>query len=406
MKVLHINSSDIKGGAARACNRITRALNSIGVETETLVQIKYQSSNNHLLYGNNSAISKGRVILDYIPRRLLTETHNGRYSFFDVGIRDLSIVGKYDLLHLHWINEGFFSYTTFQNLLRLNKPIVWTMHDLWAFTGGCHYPFDCNKYEKECTKCPQVNNICLKNLCKRQQDQKQRIYEANNKLKFVSPSDWLAECAEKSLLLHGQNINVIANPIDVDLFRPLDMLGSRQKYCIPLDKKVILFGSVAKDKIKGFDLLIEALEKLENKSQVALCVFGGYNEELKNLGYDVYSLGRINNENDLPYIYSLANLTVVPSRQENLSNVIMESLACNTPVVAFSIGGNSDMILHKKNGYLANKEDTKDLAFGISWLLRNYSKKNNNYAANFVSDNFSFGVIAQKYFNLYRQYLV
>ncbi len=196
--------------------------------------------------------------------------------------------------------------------------------------------------------------------------------------------------------------------MDANVFKPFDKNKSRDLWNLPEDKKLILFGamSATSDTRKGFDKLSEALHQLENKD-IEFVVFGSNApKESQNFGFKTHYVGTLVDEVSLITLYSAVDVMIVPSLQENLSNAIMESLACGTPVVGFDIGGNSDMIEHRTNGYLAKPFDTTDLKDGIEWILNyeNYDELCTNAREKFLKE-FDSLVVSKRYIELYEDIL-
>jgi glycosyltransferase involved in cell wall biosynthesis len=313
-----------------------------------------------------------------------------------------------DIIHLHWIAAGFIRIET---LAKINKPIVWTLHDMWAFTGGCHYDEECGKYSKNCGHCPTLGSHKKNDLSSKIWRRKKNSW-GNLNLIIVTPSSWLGECAKKSSLFCKTRIEVIPNGIDLNRFKPIDKNMARDILCLSKDKKLILFGALNAlgDERKGFLLLKEALKKLsfkENKD-IELVIFGSskpQNEE--DLGFETHYLGHLRDEISLVVVYSAADVMIVPSIQEAFGQTASESLACETPVVAFGDTGLLDIVDHQKNGYLAEPFDTGDLADGIKWVLEDdiRRKRLSQNAREKVIKEFDIVKIAKKYENLYKDVL-
>ena len=285
----------------------------------------------------------------------------------------------------------------------ISKPIIWTIHDSWAFTGGCYLPQSCKGYETGCQVCPLFNNyfamypsVVVKEKLR---------YWKDKSLTIVAPSNWLADCARNSLIFKEIPIHVIHNGIDVEIFKPIEKAYSKNSLGIPENNTTILFGAknALRDKNKGFLLLMKALNKL--KIDFTLLVFGAEAEELNiSASFEVRFFGTIKNDEELNNLYNAADVTIVPSFSENLSFTIMESLACGTPVVAFNIGGNSDMIDHKKNGYLALPYEVEELANGIQWCIENnYNNALGVAGRKKVEEKFTIEKIADEYIELYKK---
>ena len=412
MKVLIVNTYDILGGAARAAYRLHRSLLSAGIDSKMLVQTK--KGDDYIVipvYGSNK-IGKAfyliRPTLDQIPlkfykNRIKTPFSPAWFSFSRV-IKKINEMNP-DIVHLHWIAGGMIK---IEELSKIKKPIVWTLHDNWAFTGGCHIKWSCEKYIYSCGACPVLGSDKEYDLSRTIWNRKNKVFK-KIKMVTVSPSKWLYDCSKKSSLLKDKRHKVIPNPIDVDLFKPVDKSVSRKILNLPQDKKLIAFGAISatSDINKGFKELSEALYKVADKKNIELVVFGSSEQQNPpNFGFKTHYLGHLHDDISLITLYNAIDVMVVPSLQENLSNTIMESLACGTPVVAFNTGGNSDMIEHLKNGYLARPFDTDDLKNGIEWVLNtpNYDELCKN-AREKVLREFDSKIVAKKYIELYEEVL-
>ena len=303
-----------------------------------------------------------------------------------------------------WINDGMVSYNELKKMLSKDIHIVWTMHDMFPFTAICYYDNECGGYKDACVKCP----LCNSKLSQKEIDTiiqcKKEAYNKN--IAFVGCSTWIADCAKHSFLCKNSEVVVIPNTIRLDVFRPvlresaIKLLGFKKAE----EKKLILFGamSATSDKRKGYEYLYKALDSIENKDKYALLVFGGKSEDIIDIGIETINAGLISDDSRLAALYSLADVFVAPSLQENLSNAVMESLACGTPVVAFNIGGMSDMISHMSNGYLALPFDIDDLRNGIEWVST-YSNNLSRLCVDSVRNKFNNEKIAKQYIEIYNK---
>lgn len=420
MKVLHLSSSDLIGGAAKACLNISNALRSIGIDSKILVQQKIGNSES-VKSINTSFLdqykTKARIGLDYLLIGSLTHKERGRFTIPFIGsdISEHPEVKSTDILHLHWINGGYISLKILSKLTELNKSIVWTLHDMWPFTGGCHYTGECRKFEFECGECPALKFKGKKDLSNKIFKQKDKIYMDKN-INVVTCSKWLAEEAGSSRLFKDKNISVIPNPIDTEIFKPHPQNESRNKLGIPLDKIVIMFSSfTVYEKRKGFELLKDSLNEIFNnqtelRDKINVIVLGSAgNEIISEIPFKVILPGRISDDKMISHYYSAADFFVAPSLQENLSNTVMESLSCGTPVVAFKIGGMPDMIEHKVNGYLVDRISTIGLANGIKWLFMSKENIQNEFrkkAREKVITEFTFSHIGEQYGSIYNRLLM
>ena len=274
-----------------------------------------------------------------------------------------------DIVHLHWISKGFLQ---IKSLKEICKPIVWTLHDMWAFTGGCHTPVECTRYEQDCGACPILKSSREHDLSRQNFIRKRETYQKVKSLTIITPSKWLADCVQKSPLLSGFPVNVIPNLLDIDLFFPENKLIARKHFGIDPDRKIILFGALdaTKNKLKGFVELSDALHLISDKKNIELAVFGSAKQETSSLsGFKVRYFGYISEDADLRRLYSAADVMVVPSSQEAFGQTASEAMACGTPVVAFRTTGLLDIVDHQVNGYLAEYKSAKDLSNGIKWCL-------------------------------------
>ncbi len=410
MKILIVNTSDIDGGAARASYRLHKSLLALHVNSKMLVQNKI--SCDFTVIAETSKLRKGfnklRPTIDSLPIGFFKERTKTLFSpswFGFSNIVDHINEINPDIVHLHWICGGMM---TIEDIARIKAPIVWSLHDMWAFTGGCHYDEECQGYEKECGNCKVLGSDKENDLSKKIFKRKQKAFTQKKDITIVGISNWLNECSKNSTLLKDKNHINLPNPLDTNIFKPFDKEKARELWGLPKDKKLVLFGAMGatSDPRKGFYELMESLEKIED-SNVELVIFGSERcEDTKDLGFNVYYLGQLYDDVSLVTLYNSVDVMIVPSLQENLSNTIMESLACGVPVVGFDIGGNADMIDHERNGYLAKPFSTIDLAFGIEWVLNNYNYKILcQNARNKVLNNFDSVILAEKYIELYKSIL-
>jgi glycosyltransferase involved in cell wall biosynthesis len=275
------------------------------------------------------------------------------------------------VVNLHWVVQGF---VHIDALSALNCPIVWTLHDSWPFTGGCHLPGACRRYEQSCGHCPVLGSHVENDWSRRIWQRKQASWK-DLSLTVVAPSRWLADRARASSLFAHRRIEVIPNGIDTALYSPGDSQAARRALGLPENRRLLLFGAnhSLSDANKGFDLLRTALNSLgeDQRQDTELVIFGETSDRpIPDCGLPVRNLGPIADEDRIVLLYRSADLFVSPSRQENLPNMVLEAMACGTPCVAFKVGGMTDMIDHQHNGYLGQPYDTDDLARGIAWVLK------------------------------------
>lgn len=413
MRVAILNTFDVKGGAAIAAFRLNKGLQAIGVDSKMLVQQK--TCDDHTVSAPPPIWRKGlalvRPFLDNLPLLLYPRRERIIFSPAFLPDRVSARVSDYnpDIIHLHWVASGFLRIET---LRRFKKPIIWTLHDSWAFTGGCHLPFDCKRYEDFCGRCPILGSGGERDISQWVLRRKQKAWKGVD-IMVVTPSRWLASCAKRSLLFRDRHIEVIPNGLDTERFKPMDRKILRDFLSLPMDRRLITFGALwfRNDRVKGFHLLQQVLKKLSVdgwSERAELLVFGSSEPETPtDFGMRVRYMGELNNEISLAMIYAASDVFVLPSLQENLPNTVMESLACGTPVVAFNVGGIPDMVEHRKNGYLARPFDTDDLASGIVWVLDEMerARKLGMAAREKAVREYSLEVQARRYVRLYDEML-
>jgi glycosyltransferase involved in cell wall biosynthesis len=411
LKILIINKSDTTGGAAIAARRLKDALQANNHEVKMLVQEKL-SNDASVFSTTTSKFKKYYNLWLFILERLyflfFEKSKDIRFTFSPaIAGEDISkhpLVKEADVIHVHWFNQGYLSLKSLKKLLKLNKKIVWTLHDMWAFTGGCHYAGDCNNYENSCGNCKFLKKPGQKDLSSKILKQKQQVLK-DKQLQIVTCSNWLANKARTSSLLKNIEVKAIPNPIDINVFKPGDKSELRNQLNLPQEKKLILFGAAnIMDERKGLKYLVEALKKLKEKNaQLAeeseILLFGKSNEEfLKQLPLKVNNLGPIFGEQNIAKVYAASDVFVLPSLEDNLPNTIMESLACETPVVAFDTGGIPEMIEHQKNGYLSEYKSVDDLLNGLIYVLTtDLLEETKRFNSSFLQKN-----VAQKYFEVYK----
>ncbi|UGV40303.1 glycosyltransferase family 4 protein [Methanococcoides orientis] len=408
IKVLHIVAGDLSGGAARGAYWLHKGLLRYGIESRMVVQ-NYNGTDSTVEAVTQTDIGKGLKLLrsqiDIIP----TKIYRNREKFiFSTGITGFDIRKSdfyqwADIIHLHWINGGMVNI----NLLnKIDKPIVWTMRDMWPMTGGCHYAMECKGYENECGLCPQLKSNYKHDLSRYVLKRKKRCYPDN--LNLVAISTWLAECAKNSYLFNGFNIDVVPNAVDTNDFFPISPEIARDVLGLPKDKKIVLAGATnIHDMYKGFGKFRDAIQHL-NKDYLFLFFGRTNNEDLDLLGINYKALGFLRDSISLRLAYSAADVFVAPSVQEAFGKTLIEAMACGTPVVAFDATGPKDIVDHKITGYLAQPFDTYDLARGISWVLEDDDNLHSLsiHARIKFENRFGIEAIAMKYSDIYSNILI
>lgn len=387
MKILLIGKHPRTGGAAIASARLMEALRLKQVDVNMLVQ-EGEDKPAGIFSTSHGPVKKGLNLFRFIWERLVflpRERSSSIRFLFSLANTGESIVRnplfkEADLVHLHWINAGFLSLRSLRELLNSGKPIVWTFHDMWPFTGGCHYALYCKEYTRACGNCPYLKKPGKRDLSHRLWKKKEKLFK-DSQVNVVTPSVWLKGCVEASSLLSHWQVSAIHNPVNHEIFKPVE----REKACgsLGLDpsKKYILFGAATmKNVLKGFNYFMEAMQSIsteEGMEDVEILLFGKTSTDVEDsFPIPTRNIAFVNSMDTIVSLYSAAHLFVIPSLQDNLPNTIIESMLCGTPVVGFDTGGIPEMIDHKVNGYLAQFKSSSDLAEGVRWVLssENYTR--------------------------------
>ena len=414
MRVLIINTSERMGGAAIAAGRLMDALRNNGIQAKMLVRDK--QTDRVTVIGLKKSLWK---IWQFIWERIVIwkANHFKKHNLFEVDIANtgtnvisLPELSQADVIHLHWINQGMLSLKDIRRIIESGKPIVWTMHDMWPFTGICHYAGDCDKYTTHCENCPILYKGNKKDLSFHTFQQKKRMLEGSH-IHFVSCSQWLGNMAKRSKLIGNHSIVSIPNAINTNLFKPRDKQAARHKLGLPMDKQLLLFGSMkTTDKRKGIDYLVNACELLAKShpdfcKQLGVVILGKESNLYESLfPFPIYSMNYVNSEKELADIYNAVDLYVTPSLQDNLPNTIMEAMACGIPCVGFNVGGIPEMIDHLHNGYVADYKSAEDFANGIHWALSKGEYASLSQEAHRkVLTSYSESAVAKRYIEVYNK---
>lgn len=373
MKILMLSHADVHGGASRAALRLHRALRDIGTDCCFMVGKRYldepgiEGPRSRWEHGWSDARNYAALTL-----RLLHSTRN--QSLHSYNILPSSLATKInrmnvDVVNLHWPHRELLSIA---ELGRIRHPVVWTLHDQWAFCGAEHYD-DLEaggRYREGYRRRPDTPPLDLDSWTWR----RKRKHWRGSRFHFVGPSRWMTECVQSSTLLADFPATTIPNCIDTTLFRPRDRTAARQRFGLSTQSEYLLTVALGVDseRRKGLHLLEPALQKLASeRDQLELLIVGADSPDggEPNFGLPTHYLGKINEEATLARIYAAANLFVIPSLQENLPNTVVEALACGLPSVGFEIGGMRDLVREGVTGALAAPFNTDDLARKIAWLL-------------------------------------
>jgi glycosyltransferase involved in cell wall biosynthesis len=391
-------ATDFKGGAGIAARRLVEALAAHGVETcglglsEPIVHRKktairrlkalFRSGNAH--GSRRSPITPdGRYFqvgpegqhapyTDLLGRIASTDNTQPGATTYSPGypglpIEQLRFLSFFDVINLHWV-ASFLSPEAVAFLAGLGKPLVWTLHDMNPFTGGCHYSSGCEGYAKDCANCPQLIDT-FNDFPARVLSVKRRYWP--DSITVVTPSRWLADCAARSSLWSNHRIEVIPNGVNTDLFRPLPKAAARQRLGLPADSKIVLFTcQLHAERRKGYRELLEVARILaDRRRDLHVLTLGRASAGAEEIPLPHTSLGHVEREELMALAYSASDATILPTLEDNLPNVILESIACGTPVAAFDSGGVKDAVLDGITGYTAPPGDCRGLSAAVERLL-------------------------------------
>jgi len=370
LNVLHINTADQLGGAARSAWKIHGGLQALGVTSRMLVRICDSGSPDVQTISHGSLLFADRVAhkltsmvgLQYCFIPSTTQLH--RHPWF----RNSDVVQLYNL------HGGYFSFRALPRLSQL-KPIIWRLSDMWPMTGHCCYPGTCARWLTGCDQCPdlaQYPGLPLDTTAFLYR-QKQRAYQ-RSRLHIVAPSRWIADQTRRSPLLSPFPLHVIPNGIDTEIFHPRDRTTARQELGIPVDRFMVLVlaHDFRRDTRKGLGYALDQVwqsRELQRRNAGLMLVGQGAATAEPSLPGTVWRHDLVTDDRYLATIYAAADLYLHPAVFENLPNTIIEAMACGTPTVAFDTGGVKDVVHHRRTGYLARYRDSEDLLAGVLTAL-------------------------------------
>lgn len=381
IKVVQITNNDLLGGASRCVLRLNESLIDSQIDSKILVLDKYTDLVNVLQIARIKIFRKASTFIDSLPSKLYSVENKFSCGLYGRIPNPAINLKAFDIIHIHWINDGTLSIKTIKKLCQLGKPVVLSLHDMWALTGGCHYNKACENFKQSCGNCPELNSNFRYDLSYILHKVKNYHFSKSN-FTVVVGSNWLKSRVYENSFMKNKLVRVIPPNININIYKPIDKNLAKNIFNLPKKKTIILFGAISAttDSRKGFDKLYKALKLIGNDKELLntteLVIFGA---SKPNKDYDLllksHFIGRLDNDYSLATLYSAADLTIVPSLQEAFGQVATESMACGTPVVGFNNTGLDDIIVHKHNGYLVSNQSSADLYNGILWVLGNKDKK-------------------------------
>ncbi len=408
MKVIHITNSNHGAGAPNAVKRLHESLLLNNCNSKIWVNYKYgddervrEPSRKFL-----KALNILKLYLSIIFVKLLKTKneilHSPQIFSSSYWLKAIN-ESDADIVHLHWFQNEMISIS---DLSKIKKPIIWTLHDMWGFCGSEHISYD-NRWKEGYLKSNRPIGESGFDLNMWSWKRKKKYWK--KPIQIIAPSNWMKENVNKSLLMKEWPVSVIPNPIDLDMWSPIERNVARDSIKLPRNLDLILFGSASGTKSyhKGFDLLHEAILKMENSKntkQIGLVIFGQSKPKTPpKYNFPVFYLGYLNDTNSLRKAYSAADLLVIPSRVDNLPNMGVEANACGTPIVAFNTAGLPSIVKNQYNGYLAKPFDANDLLEGIYWILNNNREQLKKNCRKHVLDKFESKKIALEHMELYEK---
>lgn len=369
-----LSNADNVGGASRAAYRLYRTLLSADITARMTVCEK--KTDDWMVAGPSSAYEKIKNLLrPRIGSRIMQLQKTTNVNPHSTNILPSNLAAKInksdaDIVNLHWIGGETIS---IEDLGRVRKPIVWTLHDMWAFCGAEHVADDGPNARWRAGYYRDNRPACSSGLDIDRYTWNRKRRSWKNSIHIVTPSRWLADCVKQSALMKDWPVSVVPNVLDTKIFKPLDRLHSRHALNLPPDKKIVLFGAMGGGRSfnKGYDLLLDALNYLSTSQKDILCVVFGQSapEHAPDIPFPIKWMGHIGDDATLALLYSAADVMIIPSRQENLPQSGTEAHACGCPVVAFNCTGLPEVVSHRVTGYLAEPYRADDLAHGIAWVL-------------------------------------
>jgi len=417
MKILLINTYD-KGGAAKACMRLYEGLLQQGIDARLLIlfskksypengkiavfskQFPYMYEKPNLLKrfalkaGMGKKTERIKKEIEHIPKSQL-ELFTYPYTNYDITLHPW--YKESDIINLHW-TSGFLDYSFFSKNL---KPVIWTLHDMNAFTGGCHYSQECYKFMEDCASCHYLRNTINPNFARKLFKYKNHHLNNVPYLHIACPSQWLAKISHSSTLFKRFDHSVIPYGIDTNIFKAYPKEVARKLFGLPLNKKILLFAAQNIDNPrKGINYIFDVIDRLKNNSDVIICAVGkaNINKPYKNL----LLLGEIDSEEKMAMAYNASDALLIPSLEDNLPNTALESILCGTPVIAFPVGGLLDIINDEENGYLCPDISSQSLTKKTIQFLENNVHLTRDQIRTQAVANYDILISANRYITLYK----
>lgn len=404
IKILHISAAGPTTGAGKAVLRLHSALSGAG-ESSRILFLKNPPDGTFGIFSFSDTISRKTLrllstTLDRVPAWLYIWREKQIFSpgLFGVSLLSHPAFKWADIIHLHWVNHGFIKVS---ELKKIGKPVVWTMHDMWPFTGGCHQSFSCERFTADCGKCPMLGSSCEYDLSHLALLHKRKNIPVDS-IVWVTISSWMSGRASVSSLLRNASVSVIPSGIDAKVFSPNDQVLVRKNFGLPLNKKIILLGADnLQSPYKGLEFSLKALRKMGGSLLVV--TFGNSGISPEKLPQNVINLGYIDSPVKLAELYSASDVFLATSVAESFGMTVAEAQCCGLPVVAFDSLGPKDILAHEKSGYLAQMGAVEDLIKGLTYCLS--ANLDRDWISHRAAQLFSIDNSANAYLDCYRRCL-
>jgi glycosyltransferase involved in cell wall biosynthesis len=401
MNVLHLSAASEHSGAGLAALMTHKALLKNNIQSRILFLKSERDLEFEVFDFSNGELSKRYLrlfisFLDRLPTFFYPKRKEQIFSpgFFGLNLRRIECFEWADVIHIHWANHGFID---IKEINTWQKPVVWTMRDMWAFTGGCHYSFECNSYQSTCGSCPVLNSSRKRDLSTIVLNRKVK-HLSKTKIVWVAISDWMRRNAHSSLLLKDKSIPVIFSGIDCGVYNLRNTCFSKEYFNLPSSFKIILIGAGnLRQEYKGFNYVKEVMGSLPQDCLVVSFGTGFIKEG--EIPQKILNLGYITNPDKLSYLYNAADVFFAPSIAEAFGKTFAEAQACGLPVVCFSETGPAEIVEHMVTGYVSNYKDVEDLKRGIEFCLN--TNMNKKYISSRAKRMFDIDLIAKEYIRLY-----
>lgn len=404
MKILHLSAANISTGAGIACVRLHEQLLKNGIDSKILFLDEKSIVNKTYLSKTNGfytkTIRKLYTLLDNLLKYFYQYDKNKYFSagYFGFNLNQLIKNRDFDIIHLHWINHGF---VKISSLIKTNIPIIWTMHDCWPFTGGCHHFYNCNNYLHNCGNCIILSSNKKYDLSYIMHNQKNKY---DNKIKFVAISDWMFKTAKNSSLLQNRDVVKIVSGINTDIFKFITKSDVEHFELFNNSNKIVLIGAQSLNShSKGIDFAVKALNEY-SKQPLNVVTFGNGFLELSNPLHNVINLGFIKNPKKIANLFAISDLFISTPLVESFGMAIAEAQCCGLPVIIFNNTGPEEIVKHLNSGYIAEHSSTDDIINGINYCLTNDFNRR-QISENAIND-FSIINSTKKYITEYNNLLI